>query len=162
MFGIRRNTGRRNLLNARPEFHGSERQQPSDKDHEREVGTSGTPGLSETKVRDRMVPDINHRRGETVQDAASVHGTGLASCWCTRTSTTSSAIPATRCRPHHPGHLRPVNFIGTMRVDEACSSSQKTAHHVAVVVDEFGGTAACLPSNVVETIVGVSRMSMTG
>ncbi|MEZ4808187.1 MAG: hemolysin family protein [Flavobacteriales bacterium] len=52
--------------------------------------------------------------------------------------------------------LRPVNFIpGTMPADEVLQLFIKQRSHVAVVVDEFGGTAGMLTmEDVVETIVG--------
>jgi len=52
--------------------------------------------------------------------------------------------------------MRPVNFIpGTMPADEALQMFIKQRTHVAVVVDEFGGTAGILTmEDVVETIVG--------
>ncbi|MBP6698698.1 MAG: HlyC/CorC family transporter [Flavobacteriales bacterium] len=52
--------------------------------------------------------------------------------------------------------LRPVNFIpGTMPADEVLQLFIKQRTHVAVVVDEFGGTAGMLTmEDVVETIVG--------
>jgi CBS domain containing-hemolysin-like protein len=52
--------------------------------------------------------------------------------------------------------LRPVNFIpGTMPADEALRLFTKERSHIAVVVDEFGGTAGMLTmEDVVESIVG--------
>ena len=52
--------------------------------------------------------------------------------------------------------MRPVNFIpGTMPVDQVLQLFTKQKAHVAVVVDEFGGTAGMLTiEDVVETIVG--------
>ncbi len=52
--------------------------------------------------------------------------------------------------------LRPVNFIpGTMPADEVLQLFIKQRTHLAVVVDEFGGTAGVLTmEDVVETIVG--------
>jgi len=52
--------------------------------------------------------------------------------------------------------VRPVNFIpGTMPADEALQLFIKQRSHVAVVVDEYGGTAGIIPmGDVVETIVG--------
>lgn len=52
--------------------------------------------------------------------------------------------------------MRPVNFIpGTMPADEVLQLFIKQRAHVAVVVDEFGGTAGMLTiEDVVETIVG--------
>ncbi len=52
--------------------------------------------------------------------------------------------------------LRPVNFIpGTMPADEVLQLFIKQRTHVAVVVDEFGGTAGMLTmEDVVESIVG--------
>lgn len=52
--------------------------------------------------------------------------------------------------------LRAVNFIpGTMPADELLQTFIKQRNHVAVVVDEFGGTAGMLTiEDVVETIVG--------
>lgn len=52
--------------------------------------------------------------------------------------------------------LRPVNFIpGTMPADEVLRLFTKQRTHIAVVVDEFGGTAGMLTiEDVVETIVG--------
>jgi len=52
--------------------------------------------------------------------------------------------------------LRPVNFIpGTMPADEVLQLFIKQRTHMAVVVDEFGGTAGMLTmEDVVETIVG--------
>lgn len=52
--------------------------------------------------------------------------------------------------------MRPVNFIpGTMPADEVLQLFIKQRNHVAVVVDEFGGTAGMLTmEDVVETIVG--------
>ncbi|MEX1132905.1 MAG: hemolysin family protein [Flavobacteriales bacterium] len=52
--------------------------------------------------------------------------------------------------------LRAVNFVpGTMPADELLQTFIKQRNHVAVVVDEFGGTAGMLTiEDVVETIVG--------
>lgn len=52
--------------------------------------------------------------------------------------------------------LRPVDFIpGTMPADEVLRKFTRQRGHVAVVVDEFGGTAGLLTiEDVVETIVG--------
>lgn len=52
--------------------------------------------------------------------------------------------------------MRPVNFMpGTMPADEVLQLFIKQRTHVAVVVDEFGGTAGMLTmEDVVETIVG--------
>jgi CBS domain containing-hemolysin-like protein len=52
--------------------------------------------------------------------------------------------------------MRPVNFIpGTMPADAVLQMFIKQRTHVAVVVDEFGGTAGMLTmEDVVETIVG--------
>ncbi|MBK7241054.1 MAG: HlyC/CorC family transporter [Flavobacteriales bacterium] len=52
--------------------------------------------------------------------------------------------------------VRPVNFIpGTMPADEALQLFIKQRSHVAVVVDEYGGTAGIITmEDVVETIVG--------
>jgi putative hemolysin len=52
--------------------------------------------------------------------------------------------------------MRPVPFIpGTMPADQALQLFTKQRTHVAVVVDEFGGTAGMLTiEDVVETIVG--------
>lgn len=52
--------------------------------------------------------------------------------------------------------LRAVNFVpGTMAADELLQTFIKQRNHVAVVVDEFGGTAGMLTiEDVVETIVG--------
>ncbi|MCB9170407.1 MAG: HlyC/CorC family transporter [Flavobacteriales bacterium] len=52
--------------------------------------------------------------------------------------------------------LRPVDFIpGTMPADDLLQKFTKQRTHVAVVVDEFGGTAGLLTiEDVVETIVG--------
>lgn len=52
--------------------------------------------------------------------------------------------------------LRPVNFIpGTMPADEVLRLFTRQRTHIAVVVDEFGGTAGMLTiEDVVETIVG--------
>jgi putative hemolysin len=52
--------------------------------------------------------------------------------------------------------MRPVNFIpGTMPADDLLQMFIKQRRHVAVVVDEFGGTAGMLTmEDVVESIVG--------
>lgn len=52
--------------------------------------------------------------------------------------------------------LRPVNFIpGTMPADQVLQMFTRQRSHVAVVVDEFGGTAGMLTiEDVVESIVG--------
>jgi len=52
--------------------------------------------------------------------------------------------------------MRPVDFVpGTMPADEALQLLIKQRSHMAVVVDEFGGTAGMLTiEDVVETIVG--------
>lgn len=52
--------------------------------------------------------------------------------------------------------LRPVNFVpGTMPADEALRLFTRQRTHIAVVVDEFGGTAGMLTiEDIVETIVG--------
>lgn len=52
--------------------------------------------------------------------------------------------------------MRPVNFVpGTMTADQVLQLFTKQRNHVAVVVDEFGGTAGLLTiEDVLETIVG--------
>jgi CBS domain containing-hemolysin-like protein len=52
--------------------------------------------------------------------------------------------------------IRPINIIpGTMAADDLLQTFIKQRNHVAVVVDEFGGTAGMLTiEDVVETIVG--------
>lgn len=124
-----------------------------------------TLALSETKVRELMVPraeieaipvdasvDLLHSRfvdtgmskllvykGSIDDIIGYVHGYELF-----RTPRTIRAV------------MRPVNFIpGTMPADEVLQMFIKQRTHVAVVVDEFGGTAGMLTmEDVVETIVG--------
>lgn len=60
-------------------------------------------------------------------------------------------------RPHSiRSIMHPVNFIpGTMPADEVLRMFTRQRSHIAVVVDEFGGTAGMLTiEDVVETIVG--------
>lgn len=121
--------------------------------------------LSQTKARDLMVPraeiealDVEDSIGEL---ARRFHATGLTKLLIHR-----GGIDNIIGYVHsyemfkHPRNIRsimhPVNFIpGTMAADEVLRMFTRQRTHIAVVVDEFGGTAGMLTiEDVVETIVG--------
>lgn len=121
--------------------------------------------LSNTKVRDVMVPRAEIVAEEVQEDIATLHRrfseTGLGKILIYKDSIDNiigyvHAYDVFR-RPRSIRHvLRPVNFIpGTMPADQVLQMFTKQRTHVAVVVDEFGGTAGLLTiEDVVESIVG--------
>lgn len=139
---------------------------PSDKDLNAEVEYfRNTLALSETKVRDRMVPRADIEAIDVEETVQELHRrfmeTGLSKLLVHKDSIDNiigyvHSYEMFRRPRTIRAILRPVNFIpGTMRVDEALQLFTKQRTHVAVVVDEFGGTAGMLTiEDVVETIVG--------
>lgn len=139
---------------------------PPDEELEAEVEYfRNTLELSNTKVRDVMVPradiealDVEEAIGELQKRFLA---TGL-----TKLLIHKNGIDNIIGYVHsyemfkRPGSirsiLRPVKFVpGTMPADEALRMFTKERSHIAVVVDEFGGTAGMLTiEDVVESIVG--------
>ncbi|MFT3884801.1 MAG: hemolysin family protein [Flavobacteriales bacterium] len=121
--------------------------------------------LSNTRVRDVMVPRAEIVAIEVDSTVAELHalfvGSGLSKLLVYKDSI-DNIIGYVHGNElfRHPRSIRsvmrPVNFIpGTMPADEALQLFTKQRTHVAVVVDEFGGTAGILTiEDVVETIVG--------
>lgn len=121
--------------------------------------------LSNTKVREVMVPRAEVEAIDVDETPAALHKrfveTGLSKLLVYKDSI-DNIIGYVHGNElfRHPRSIRavmrPVNFIpGTMPADEALQRFTKQRTHVAVVVDEFGGTAGMLTiEDVVETIVG--------
>lgn len=121
--------------------------------------------LSNTKVRDRMVPRAEIEAVEVDVSIEELHARFVAS-GMSKLLVYKGSIDNIIGYVH--GYelfrkprsvraiLRAVNFIpGTMPVDELLRMFTKQRSHVAVVVDEFGGTAGMLTiEDAVESIVG--------
>lgn len=121
--------------------------------------------LSNTRVRDVMVPRAEIAAIDVDNSVTDLHErfveTGLSKLLVYKDSI-DNIIGYVHGNElfRHPRSIRavmrPVNFVpGTMPADEALQLFTKQRTHVAVVVDEFGGTAGILTiEDVVETIVG--------
>lgn len=139
---------------------------PGDRDMDAEVAYfRNTLALSETKVRDLMVPRAEIEAIDVDASVQELHRrfteTGLSKLLVHKDSIDNIIGYVHGYEMfRHPRSiraiLRAVNFIpGTMPADEALKLFTKQRTHVAVVVDEFGGTAGILTiEDVVETIVG--------
>lgn len=121
--------------------------------------------LSNTKVRDLMVPRAEVEAIEVDQHIAVLHErfveSGMSKLLVYKESIDNvigyvHGYELFRQPRSIRAVMRPVNFIpGTMPADEVLQMFIKQRTHVAVVVDEFGGTAGMLTmEDVVETIVG--------
>ncbi|MBL8002170.1 MAG: HlyC/CorC family transporter [Flavobacteriales bacterium] len=139
---------------------------PADKDLDAEVEYfRNTLALSETKVRDLMVPRAEIEAIDVEEGVSVLHKrfseTGLSKLLVYKDSIDNiigyvHSYEMFRRPRSIRAVMRVVNFIpGTMPADEALQFFTKQRTHVAVVVDEFGGTAGMLTiEDVVETIVG--------
>ncbi len=137
-----------------------------DKDMDAEVEYfRNTLELSNTKVRDLMIPRAEIVGIEVDAPVAELHkrftDTGLSKLLVHKDSIDNiigyvHGYELFRRPRSIRSVMRPVNFIpGTMPADEALQLFTKQRTHVAVVVDEFGGTAGMLTiEDVVENIVG--------
>ncbi len=121
--------------------------------------------LSNTKVRDLMVPRAEMESIDVESSVQELHdhfvATGLSKLLVYKDSVDNMigyvhGYELFRKPKSIRAVMRPVNFLpGTMSADEALKRFTKQRTHVAVVVDEFGGTAGMLTiEDVVETIVG--------
>jgi len=124
-----------------------------------------TLALSATKVRERMVPRAEIEAIDVEEPVGVLHQrfaeSGLSKMLVFKDSVDNMigyvhSYEMFRRPRTIRALLRPVDFIpGTMPVDQALQMFIKQRTHVAVVVDEFGGTAGLLTiEDVVETIVG--------
>lgn len=139
---------------------------PTDKDMDAEVGYfRNTLELSNTKARDRMVPRAEIEAIDVEADVSSLQkrfsDTGLSKLLVYKDGIDNiigyvHGYEMFRRPRSVRSVMRPVNFIpGTMPVDQVLQLFTKQKAHVAVVVDEFGGTAGMLTiEDVVESIVG--------
>lgn len=139
---------------------------PADEDMDAEVEYfRNTLELSNIKVREVMVPRAEIEAIDVDENVAVLHkrftDTGLSKLLIYKDSIDNiigyvHSYELFRRPRTIRGVMRPVNFIpGTMPADEALQLFTKQRTHVAVVVDEFGGTAGMLTiEDVVETIVG--------
>jgi CBS domain containing-hemolysin-like protein len=139
---------------------------PSEQDLDAEVEYfRNTLELSNTKVRDLMVPRAEVEAIDVEEPVAALHKrfveTGLSKLLVYKDSVDNMigyvhGYELFRRPRTIRAVMRPVNFLpGTMTADEALQRFTKQRTHVAVVVDEFGGTAGMLTiEDVVETIVG--------
>ena len=138
----------------------------SDREVEAEVEYfRNTLELSNTKVRDLMVPRADIEALD-VEEPISELSKRLLSTGLTKLLIHKEGIDNIIGYVHSyemfkrprsiRSILRPVNFIpGTMPADEVLRLFTKQRTRIAVVVDEFGGTAGMLTiEDVVETIVG--------
>lgn len=121
--------------------------------------------LSNIKVRELMVPRAEIEAIDVESDIAELHqrfvSTGMSKLLVYKDSIDNiigyvHGYELFRQPRSIRAVMRPVNFIpGTMPADELLQLLMKQRNHVAVVVDEFGGTAGMLTmEDVVETIVG--------
>lgn len=121
--------------------------------------------LSNIKVRDLMIPRAEIEALDVESDIAELHqrfvSTGMSKLLVYKDSIDNiigyvHGYELFRQPRSIRTVMRPVNFIpGTMPADELLQLLIKQRNHVAVVVDEFGGTAGMLTmEDVVETIVG--------
>ena len=139
---------------------------PDDKDMDAEVEYfRNTLELSNTKVREVMIPRAEIEAIEVDEPVTELNrrfiDTGLSKLLVHKDSIDNiigyvHGYELFRRPRTIRAVMRPVNFIpGTMPADEALQLFTKQRTHVAVVVDEFGGTAGMLTiEDVVETIVG--------
>ncbi len=129
--------------------------------------------LGDTLVREVMVPrpDVVWTERDTPSTrccgSRSRAATRASRC-SARTSTTSSASPTSRTScargeaerrpdcPRWPTVMRPAVFVpDTKRVDELLKEMQAARNHMAIVVDEYGGTAGVVTiEDILEEIVG--------
>ncbi|HNA32666.1 MAG TPA: hemolysin family protein [Flavobacteriales bacterium] len=121
--------------------------------------------LSNIKVRDLMVPRAEVEAIDVEDAVADLHRrfteTGLSKLLVYKDSVDNMvgyvhSYELFRKPRSIRAVMRPVHFVpGTMSADEALQRFTRQRTHVAVVVDEFGGTAGILTiEDVVETIVG--------
>lgn len=139
---------------------------PKDGDLDAEVEYfRNTLELSNTKVRDLMIPRAEVEAIDVEESVSTMHqrfvDTGLSKLLVYKDSIDNMVgyVHGNELfrRPRSiRAVMRPVQFVpGTMTADEALERFTKQRTHVAVVVDEFGGTAGMLTiEDVVETIVG--------
>lgn len=139
---------------------------PKDSDMDAEVEYfRNTLELSNTKVRDLMIPRAEVEAIDVEEPVAMLHQrfveTGLSKLLVYKDSIDNMIgyVHGNELfrRPRSiRAVMRPVQFVpGTMTADVALERFTKQRTHVAVVVDEFGGTAGMLTiEDVVETIVG--------
>ncbi len=140
--------------------------QPREKSLDAEVEYfRNTLELSSIKVRDLMVPRAEVEAIDVEETAEMLHKrfveTGLSKLLVYKDSI-DNVIGYVHGYElfRHPKSIRavmrPVNFIpGTMPADDVLQLFIKQRNHVAVVVDEFGGTAGMVTmEDIVETIVG--------
>ncbi len=124
-----------------------------------------TLALSDTKVRDRMVPRAEIEAIQVDASIGELHrrfvDSGMSKLLVYKESIDNiigyvHGYELFRKPLSIRAVMRPVIFIpGTMPVDELLGMFTKQRGHVAVVVDEFGGTAGMLTiEDVVESIVG--------
>lgn len=140
--------------------------QPSDATMDAEVEYfRNTLELSNTKVRELMVPRAEIEAIEVDETTERLHkrfvDTGMSKLLVYKGSIDNiigyvHGYELFRQPRSIRSVMRPVNFIpGTMPADEVLQMFIKQRTHMAVVVDEFGGTAGMLTmEDVVETIVG--------
>ncbi|MEO8588930.1 MAG: hemolysin family protein [Flavobacteriales bacterium] len=140
--------------------------QPQENDMDAEVEYfRNTLELSSIKVRELMVPRAEIEAIQVEQPISMLHqrfvDTGMSKLLVYKDSIDNMigyvhGYELFRRPKSIRAVLRPVNFIpGTMPADEVLQLFIKQRTHVAVVVDEFGGTAGMLTmEDVVETIVG--------
>lgn len=121
--------------------------------------------LSNTKVRDLMVPRAEIEAIEVDEPVSTLHErfveSGMSKLLVYRKSIDDvigyvHGYELFKQPRTIRAVMRPVNFMpGTMPADEVLQLFIKQRTHVAVVVDEYGGTAGMLTmEDVVETIVG--------
>lgn len=121
--------------------------------------------LSDTRVRDLMVPRAEIEAVDVEEPVPMLHKrfteTGLGKMLIYKDSIDNMIgyVHGNEMfrRPRSiRSVMRPVNFVpGTMPADQVLQMFIKQRSHVAVVVDEFGGTAGLLTiEDVLETIVG--------
>ena len=139
---------------------------PSDTDLDAEVEYfRNTLELSNIKVRELMIPRAEVEAIDVEETVAALHKrfveTGMSKLLVYKDSVDNMigyvhGYELFRKPRSIRSVMRPVNFVpGTMSADEALQRFTKQRTHVAVVVDEFGGTAGMLTiEDVVETIVG--------
>lgn len=168
LFGVRPNMGKAGFGRIDLDAFLQEVSETASSDAEVEAEVEyfrNTLELSNTKVRDIMVPRADIEAIGVDEPVAELRSRFL-STGLTKLLVHKDGIDNIIGYVHsyemfkHPrsirAMLRTVNFIpGTMPADEALRLFTKERNHVAVVVDEFGGTAGMLTTeDVVEGIVG--------
>ncbi|MBS1943326.1 MAG: HlyC/CorC family transporter, partial [Bacteroidetes bacterium] len=168
LFGVRPNMGKAGFGRIDLDAFLQEVSETASSDAEVEAEVEyfrNTLELSNTKVRDIMVPRADIEAIGVDEPVAELRSRFL-STGLTKLLVHKDGIDNIIGYVHsyemfkHPrsirAMLRSVNFIpGTMPADEALRLFTKERNHVAVVVDEFGGTAGMLTTeDVVEGIVG--------